>query len=553
MSRFIPAHPVRLRSGLRRLTYAALAVSVLAVMMGAKNSAAPSAGERLYREGILPSNKPLIGDRSAAGSIEGKEAACVNCHRPSGFGSIEGSIAVPPVTAKYLFRPRKRQTPQGHSEHEAAVLSERAAYTDATLAQAIRDGMGPGGRKFNLLMPRYNLDGASMAALTAYLKRLSSGPVPGVTADALHFATIVTPDSDPVERKATLDVLKGFFHAKNTYFLEHTPPPQRSEDLRTRVVRRWQLHIWELKGDPSTWKEQLHNRLAREPVFAVISGIGGRNWSPVHSFCEEESIPCLLPNVELPVVRESDFYNVYFSRGVLLEADLIAHYLKDRAGNEGRGRIIQIYRADDIGTEASRELCDEAEPIGFRTLNHPLKPGDSIQSLAGFMGDAGPKDVVVLWLRPEDLKSLPSVEGIKPQIYLSGTMGGLEYSPLNGAWRAAAHMAYPFELPERRGATLDYPFGWFRMEHVAVVAPRIQVDTWVACNILLENLDSMYDDLVRDYLLEEIESMLSSRVINGYYSRLGLAPGQRFASKGGYIVRFNGPDKLVAESGWIVP
>jgi len=39
------------------------------------------------------------------------------------------------------------------------------------------------------------------------------------------------------------------------------------------------------------------------------------------------------------------------------------------------------------------------------------------------------------------------------------------------------------------------------------------------------------------------------------YPRLALGPSQRFASKGGYIVRFADleSDKLVPESGWIVP
>ena len=39
------------------------------------------------------------------------------------------------------------------------------------------------------------------------------------------------------------------------------------------------------------------------------------------------------------------------------------------------------------------------------------------------------------------------------------------------------------------------------------------------------------------------------------YPRLSLGPGQRFASKGGYIVRFADikGDKLVAETDWIVP
>jgi len=45
-------------------------------------------------------------------------------------------------------------------------------------------------------MPRYQIDDAAMAELIAYLKAMKFGPVPGVTASVLHFATIITPDAD---------------------------------------------------------------------------------------------------------------------------------------------------------------------------------------------------------------------------------------------------------------------------------------------------------------------------------------------------------------------
>jgi hypothetical protein len=53
----------------------------------------------------------------------------------------------------------------------------------------------------------------------------------------------------------------------------------------------------------------------------------------------------------------------------------------------------------------------------------------------------------------------------------------------------------------------------------------------------------------------QIENMVSLKLIDGYYPRLGLAPGQRFASKGGYIVRFGTkPDQpVVADAAWLVP
>jgi hypothetical protein len=88
-----------------------------------------------------------------------------------------------------------------------------------------------------------------------------------------------------------------------------------------------------------------------------------------------------------------------------------------------------------------------------------------------------------------------------------------------------------------------------------VVDERVQTDTYLACVILAETLGHMLDSFVRDYLVERIEVLLSHRLVNGYYPRLGLAPGQRFASKGSYLVRFAQPSgtAVVADGAWVVP
>ncbi len=84
---------------------------------------------------------------------------------------------------------------------------------------------------------------------------------------------------------------------------------------------------------------------------------------------------------------------------------------------------------------------------------------------------------------------------------------------------------------------------------------RTQTDTYLACSIMAEAAGTMLDNFVPDCLLERVEVELSHRIINGYYPRLRLAPGQRFASKGAYLVRFPEPagTRVVAEGDWIVP
>jgi hypothetical protein len=271
-------------------------------------------------------------------------------------------------------------------------------------------------------------------------------------------------------------------------------------------------------------------------------------------------LPCLLPNVELPVVMEGDFYPVYFSRGVLLEADLMASRLADpSASNNDRPparRLVQIYRRGDIGEPAARALGTAAAAAGFKLENRPLRSEPPQRSeLASALDGLTPDDALVLWLRPGDLAALPPQPPALASTLVSGTLGGLENAPLPTAWRTQVRMTYPLDLPEARKVRMNFPLGWFKIKQIPVVAERVQTDTYVACGILAETLNEMLDSFVRDYLVERVEVMLGHRMVNGYYPRLSLAPGQRFASKGGYVVRFADQTgaALVADGDWTVP
>jgi cytochrome c553 len=485
--------------------------------------------------------------------VEGVTAACATCHRRSGLGSWEGQSVIPPIIGRYLFRPGAKIVQDVNLPHVQGLVPHKDAYTDATLARAIRDGKDPDGRPLGFLMPRYKLDDATMASLIAYLRSLTSAPVPGVTRDTLHFATVVTPDADPVARAGMLDVLQQFFADKNAGYRGDSPPMQSTRGVMYRVNRKWQLHVWELQGAPDTWERQLRERLAAEPVLAVISGLGGKTWAPVHRFCEQESVPCLLPNVDLPVVAEQDFYPVYFSKGVLLEAQMVSRRLQAERASLGLRRVVQVYRPGDTGEDAARAL--QATAPGLEIVTRTLGSGDARGELEAALAGLGTGDAIVLWLRPDDLAALPAPPAGASAVYASGLMGRLEHAPLPAAWRSKARLTYPFDLPDSRKVRMNFPLGWFNVRHIPVVAERVQTDTYIACVILSEAIGHMLDSFVRDYLVERVEVLLSHRLVNGYYPRLGLAPGQRFASKGGYIVRFAQPagERLVAEGDWIVP
>lgn len=540
---------------MRPLIILALCVSFSSGAMA--QSAVPSGMEMLFRHGLQPDGKPLRGDRESGVAVEGEDAACSNCHRRSGLGTQVGQIVIPPITGKYLYRPRGKRFEDMDFHYVQGTSLNREPYTDATLALAIREGIGRNGKQLSPLMPRFKLDDATMAALIAYLKGLSNGPVPGVSSDTLHFATIIAPDADSVERQGMLDVLERFFADKNEFIRGGMRPLQSTASgVNFRVTRKWQLHVWELTGPADTWEAQLHDKLAAEPVFAVISGIGGKNWKPVHNFCEHESIPCLFPNVDMPVVAEKDFYPVYFTKGVLLEAQLISRQLQDNREHSKLRRVVQVLREGDIGEEGAHALSAQAASLNLVTESRVLKAGASRHELADAVVRGTNADTaIILWLRPDDLAALPDKVPKSAAVFISGLLGGLEHSPLHGSWRRDARITYPFDLPDLRRVRMNYPLGWFKVRHIPVVAERIQSDTYLACGILAENLAEMLDSFSRDYLVERVEVMLSHRIITGYYPRLGLAPGERFASKGGYIVRFAEPAgaRLAADGDWLVP
>jgi hypothetical protein len=516
-------------------------------------AAVSSGGETLYRRGLLSSGKPVQAMRPSGATLEGTDAACVNCHRRSGLGSTEGLITIPPIAAQYLFAP----STQGFQDLGIPFIDtariNREPYTDATLERAIRDGIGSNGRQLNYLMPRYPLDAATMQELTRYLKSMKLGPVPGVTDTVLHFATIITADADPTKRRGMLEVLGQYFQDKNAAARFKAPPLHSSHRMMFRVERRWQLHVWELEGPPATWQQQLRRHLATEPVFAVISGLGGNNWEPVHRFCEEESLPCLFPNVEAPAGRDEDFYSLYFSRGVLLEAQLIAQQLEQPQASIRR--VVQVFRATDVGEHAAKALRAANPRPDVEIVNRTLKAADPSRELDEVMRSLGAGDALVLWLRPRDLQSLPAEPAKTPNVWISGEMGGLEQAPLPSSWRQSARMAYPVDLPTQRVVRIDYALSWFRIREIPLVAEQVQADTYLACGLLSETLNHMVNAFVRDYLIERIEMGLDHRVLTGYYPRLSLAPGQRFASKGGYVVRFTEPQgtRIAATTRWLTP
>jgi hypothetical protein len=373
-------------------------------------------------------------------------------------------------------------------------------------------------------------------------------------------------------------------------------------ELVLGTERFWDLDIWELQGASDTWGEQLAAHYRSQPVFALISGLSNSTWQPVHDFCDHEHIPCWFPTVDLPVKTQST-YDFYFSGGVLLEANVIAHQLT--VDNKSPKRVVQIFRDDVVGRSASQELTHALESTVIKVESRALVEGGSpVDSLRVALTKLNAGDAVMFWLRENDIKALDKIKPVTGVNYFfSEKLANTEQVPLTDKWKKSSHLVYLYQLPEKRLANLSYLHSWLNSRKLPMVDEALQSEVFFAFNYLTDTTSEMLNNLYRDYLVERAETMINKRegskaeqetrdrLVLGksgelikrhgkltadenvriqipdkfnasdashgttLYPNLSLGPNQRFASKGGYVLGFAGKhgEKLIDESGWIVP
>jgi len=416
-------------------------------------------------------------------------------------------------------------------------------------------------------MPRYALADADLALLISYLKSLSATGAPGITEKIIRFATVVDASVSPDRRNAMLDVLQTYVRIRNQG--AGAARKARREALRDRdapwpeakmlnAYRTWELDVWDLSGPPGTWEPQLEAHYRRRPVFALIGGISAGEWGPVHRFCERYEVPCLFPSVDTPVASGPGYYTVYFSRGVALEADVLAAHLSGESAELRRGPFAQVYRDDETGRTAAAAFREALARSGVPELRNVLLPatGDlPTRLLEEARGGERPVNFV-LWLPESDLRRLGERPWSAPppgRIYLSSTLAGTAAAASLGARKGEVYVVHPFALP-KGGGEQDRIRIWLRSRKIPPGDERLQANAFFAAAIAVEALGELLDFFSRDYFLEKVEHMVETTVTPSAYPRLSLGPGQRFASKGSYILRYvpNGGG-FIPVGGWIVP
>ncbi|MBC7962606.1 MAG: ABC transporter substrate-binding protein [Steroidobacteraceae bacterium] len=526
-------------------------------------------GERMYRNGILPSGKVMDTGSRAEVEVDSTAFSCSSCHLRAGLGSVEGVVVTPPTTGAKLFKPAGRSpSPDdisnraGRSVYSKAV-AQRPAYDRESLANALRNGIDPAGRAFNDVMPRYPLSDRDMSILISYLETLSSEPSPGTGSTEIAFATIISDDVSQEDRQALLLPLQNFIAQKNQQmkmygdFKKFGYSP--TIDMKY-AFRQASLDVWELKGPPETWQKQLSAYYSNKPVFAVLGGISNSDWRPVHDFCEAQHLPCLFPITDFPVISETGWYTYYFNKGYAQEGEAVARYLNQMKSLSAETPILQIVQDSPVGRALAagfQSSWSELERPAVITLTLTASQLQDQAALGKLLKKHKP-GVLLLWTDAGLLPNLPSLIArlAAPEVvFVSSGYMGKRTAAIAETVRDRVYITYPYRLTPYVGSKdggydAKVPF----LASAKDLGDRkiTSRSTTILKQSTLRALNLLYDNLQRDHLLD-IMSMQMDLIVRDY-ERLNFGIGQRYVSKGCYIIQVgSGADPaLLPRSEWVM-
>jgi hypothetical protein len=145
------------------------------------------------------------------------------------------------------------------------------------------------------------------------------------------------------------------------------------------------------------------------------------------------------------------------------------------------------------------------------------------------------------------------------RVVASGWLGDAAHADVVSPWREAIAFVYPFDPPARLEQRMNFNLRpWVSAHGIPHAREMVLGNALTACLLLTEAISAQRGALTRDKLIEQIEnypSGMGNAPAPQVFHEFSLGPGQRFSSKGAYIVRFadTSGHRLQPVGDWIIP
>lgn len=323
------------------------------------------------------------------------------------------------------------------------------------------------------------------------------------------------------------------------------------------LYKKFTLSRWMLKGPPETWRGQLEEYYRKDPVFALLGGISNSDWKPIHDFSEAYHIPCLFPQTNFPVVSDTDWYTLYLSKGYYQEGEGAARYLNSRFESEKGGIVVQIVRVSHQTEALSKGFVQTWSELGHNAaVTITLKPEEPItrEFIQNLLQKERPT-AILIW---DDSRALPVLEMLSAEkdrpgiVIVAGSALGSSLWSIAEQSRDFIYITYPERLPQDEERFKVYINPYKNNPKFDTSEDSILKRSFITTQMLTYSLMDMRGNYYRDNFFDVIGMMADQ--LFPLYERISFGPGQRYASKGCYIVQLNkGPkSELVKKSNWVI-
>ncbi len=266
----------------------------------------------------------------------------------------------------------------------------------------------------------------------------------------------------------------------------------------------------------------------------------------------------MLPNTDRPGgLGTDDFYTLYFSEGLRLEARVIA---ADLVEQKEIPRVLQVYRSGHkgaFGASSFSGICSQLK--GLAVSDWVLKEGMHFDrsGLLNRIKETG-AETVILWLPSAEIEEL-DLEGTEQvltgHVYLSFSMMKGIFATVPQQMGKRVKLVHPFVLSQNQETVFKRVQVWLKNKKIPIQNQRILGQTYYACMMLGEGLMHIKRHFYRDYLMDALDHGNAKSIFAVNYPRLSSGPGQRYLAKGAFIVEnpASKEQSSPASATWIVP